>query len=208
MARVLNGVVGLLTGAGVALAVGWAAGAVEAPGAAAPGASPRAPEGAPPAPVVRAILETLEADPNFSSLVGAVRTAGLVEELSGKGPFTVFAPTNAAFEKLGKERLEELLRPANRGELQGVLKFHVIPRALRAAEVVRVRQSPPTLQGASFTISVRDKSVMIGNEKGMATIVRTDIECANGIIHVIDSVITPPDPRPADPPRDTGRRRP
>lgn len=209
MTRVLFGVVGLMAGLGASagFAVAWTAGAGESLVAPSPRAGDRAPQ-VPQAPAVRSIVETLAADPNFSSLVAAVRAAGLGEDLSGKGPFTLFAPTNAAFEKLGKERVDELLKPANKAELQGVLRFHVIPQALRAADVVRVRQSPRTLQGSVFTISVRDKSVMIGNEKGMATIVRTDIECSNGVIHVIDSVITPPDPRPAEQPRDGGRRRP
>ncbi len=209
MTRVLFGVVGLMAGVGacVAIAGAWSTGFGGAIALASPRPVERAPQ-SPQAPVVRSIVETLAADPNFSSLVAAVRAAGLGEDLSGKGPFTLFAPTNAAFEKLGKERVDELLKPANKAELQGLLRFHVIPQALRAADVVRVRQSPRTLQGSVFTISVRDKSVMIGNEKGMATIVRTDIECSNGVIHVIDSVIAPPDPRPAEQPRDGGRRRP
>lgn len=145
---------------------------------------------------VKSIVETAAGNPDFSTLVGLLKSADLVEPLSGKGPFTVFAPTNAAFAKLPKETLAALAKPENKGKLQEVLKFHVIGgAAVMASDVVKVKESPKTLQGSAFRVSVKDKSVMIGNEGGMATVVVTDIKCTNGVIHVIDAVILPPAPK-------------
>jgi len=158
----------------------------EAPKAAAPAA---------PAKVEAAakldIVGTAVGNKDFSTLVAALKAAGLVEALQGKGPFTVFAPTNAAFEKLGKEKVESLLKPENKAALTDVLKFHVIGASVKAADVVKMKESSKTLQGSAFTIEVKDKTVKIGNKNGMATVTSTDIECSNGVIHVIDSVITP-----------------
>ena len=137
------------------------------------------------------IVDVAVSNPDFSILVEAVTAAGLVETLSGTGPFTVFAPTNAAFEKLGKEKVESLLKPENKAALTDVLKFHVIGASVKAADVVKMKESSKTLQGSAFTIEVKDKTVKIGNKNGMATVTSTDIECSNGVIHVIDSVITP-----------------
>lgn len=137
------------------------------------------------------IVGTAIANKDFSTLVAALKAAGLVEALQGKGPFTVFAPTNAAFEKLGKEKVADLLKPENKTALGDVLKFHVIAASVKAADVVKMKESSKTLQGTAFMIEVKDKTVKIGNKNGMATVTTTDIECTNGVIHVIDSVITP-----------------
>lgn len=137
------------------------------------------------------IVGTAIANKDFSTLVAALKAAGLVEALQGKGPFTVFAPTNAAFEKLGKEKVADLLKPENKTALGDILKFHVIAASVKAADVVKMKESSKTLQGTAFMIEVKDKTVKIGNKNGMATVTATDIECTNGVIHVIDSVITP-----------------
>jgi len=137
------------------------------------------------------IVGTALANKDFSTLVTALKAAGLVEALQGKGPFTVFAPTNAAFDKLGKAAIESLLKIENKTALQDVLKFHVIAGSVKAADVVKMKESSKTLQGTAFMIEVKDKNVKIGNKEGMATVTATDIECSNGIIHVIDSVIMP-----------------
>lgn len=167
-------------------------------------AKPAAPAAAPAAPAAPAaapaktdaaakldIVATASANKDFSTLVAALKAAGLVEALQGKGPFTVFAPTNAAFDKLGKEKLESLLKPENKAALTDILKFHVIGASIKAADVVKLKESSKTLQGTSFSIEVKDKTVKIGNKNGLATVTTTDIEASNGVIHVIDTVITP-----------------
>lgn len=122
---------------------------------------------------------------SFSTLVAAVKAAGLAEALSGDGPFTVFAPTNEAFEKLPPGTVETLLKPENKDKLAAILKYHVVSGKVMAADV-----SPgevPTLNGKSAKISVKDGKPMIDG----ANIVKTDIVGSNGVIHVIDSVILP-----------------
>lgn len=129
-------------------------------------------------------------DPKFSTLVAAVKAAGLVETLKGKGPFTVFAPTNAAFAKLPKGTVESLLKPANKAKLVSLLTYHVVPGKVMAATVVGMTKAAnvKTVQGT--TVRVNPKPPMVNNAK----IIKTDIEADNGVIHVIDTVIMP---RPA-----------
>lgn len=148
----------------------------------------------------KTILATAEAAGSFKTLGAAIKAAGLEDALNGAGPFTVFAPTDAAFEKLGKEKIAELLKPENKEKLASILKFHVIAGSVKAGDVVKMKESSKTLQGTAFQISVKDKTVMIGNDKGMATVTKTDIEASNGVIHVIDSVIIPADAKKADKP--------
>ncbi|MBL8745294.1 MAG: fasciclin domain-containing protein [Phycisphaerae bacterium] len=137
------------------------------------------------------VVETAIAAGDFKTLVTAVKAAGLAEALSGKGPFTVFAPTDAAFGKLPAGTVESLLKPENKATLANILKYHVLGAEVMAADAVKMSESTATLQGTPFRIVTKDGKVMIGNDKGMATIVKTDIKCSNGVIHVIDAVIMP-----------------
>lgn len=131
------------------------------------------------------IVETAVAAKDFKTLVTAVKAADLVEVLSGKGPFTVFAPTDHAFAKISKDRLNALLK--DKKALQGVLTYHVVPGKLMAADVVKL-ESAKTVQGKPVKITTADRLVKINGAK----VVKTDIECANGVIHVIDTVLLPP----------------
>jgi len=134
----------------------------------------------------KTIVETAVGNKDFSTLVAAVKAAGLVETLSGKGPFTVFAPTNAAFAKLPEGTVATLLKPENKDKLTAVLTYHVVAGKVPAKKVVKL-SSAKTVQGSEVTIKVVDGKVMVDG----ATVVVTDIKCSNGIIHVIDSVILP-----------------
>ncbi|MFY7953151.1 MAG: fasciclin domain-containing protein [Armatimonadaceae bacterium] len=124
---------------------------------------------------------------DFSTLVTAVKAAGLVEVLSGKGPFTVFAPTNAAFAKIPKEKLDAILK--DKKLLTAILTYHVVPGKVMAADVVKLKDGTKvkTVQGASITVGLKG-----GVTVDKAKVVKTDIEASNGVIHVIDTVILPP----------------
>jgi uncharacterized surface protein with fasciclin (FAS1) repeats len=122
---------------------------------------------------------------NFKTLVAAVKAAGLVETLQGKGPFTVFAPTDEAFSKLPAGTLESLLKPENRKKLAGILKYHVIPGKVLAADVKTMQAK--TAQGQSVQLKVSDEGVSVDNAK----VLQTDLLAENGVIHVIDTVILP-----------------
>ena len=132
------------------------------------------------------IIETAVNTEGFSTLVAAVKAAGLVEALSGDGPFTVFAPTDDAFTALPEGTVEKLLE--DKQQLAAVLTYHVAEGSLKAEDVVGMK-SIATLNGQKATIKVSDGKAMIDN----ATIVTTDIVCSNGVIHVIDAVILPQD---------------
>lgn len=132
------------------------------------------------------IVDIAASNSTFSTLVAAVQAAGLVDVLKGEGPFTVFAPTNEAFAKLPAGTVENLLKPENRDQLIAILTYHVVPGKVMAADVVGLTEAM-TVQGQSATISVKSAGPMIDN----ARIVQTDIEASNGVIHVIDAVITP-----------------
>ncbi len=135
------------------------------------------------------IVDTAVGAGSFKTLVAAVKAAGLVETLKGEGPFTVMAPTDEAFAKLPEGTVESLLKPENKEKLVAILKYHVIPGKVLAADVVKLDgQSVKTAEGAEAKISVKDGAVMINSAK----VVKTDIECSNGVIHVIDTVILPP----------------
>jgi uncharacterized surface protein with fasciclin (FAS1) repeats len=124
---------------------------------------------------------------SFKTLVAAVKAAGLVEALKGDGPFTVFAPTDEAFAKLGDDTIASLLEPANRDQLTNILKYHVVAGSYPAAKVVAVEKLN-TLAGIELSIVASDAGVMVGGAK----VLKTDIATKNGLIHVIDSVIIPP----------------
>lgn len=134
----------------------------------------------------RDIVDTAIAAGNFKTLVTAVKAAGLVDALKGKGPFTVFAPTDEAFGRLPKGTLENLLRPENREQLAGILTYHVVPAKLMARDVLS-SDGAVTLNGQKIDFARKDKSVTIDG----ATVSATDIACTNGVIHVIDAVILP-----------------
>jgi len=130
------------------------------------------------------IVETASAHGSFNTLVAAVKAAGLVETLSGEGPFTVFAPTDEAFAAIPKAELESLL--ADKEALTAVLTYHVVPGRVTAADVSGLR-SATTLQGQSVQVKVGQEGVMIDG----ATVIVADVEATNGVIHVIDRVILP-----------------
>ena len=132
------------------------------------------------------IVEVAMSDPQFSTLVTAVKAAGLVDTLKGAGPFTVFAPTNAAFAKIPKATLAALLK--DKARLTAVLTYHVVPGKILAARVVGMKgpAKVKTVQGA--TVRVNPNPAMVNNAK----IIKTDIAADNGVIHVIDTVIMPP----------------
>jgi transforming growth factor-beta-induced protein len=131
------------------------------------------------------IVDTAVSAKQFKTLVAAVKAAGLVEVLQGEGPFPVFAPTDEAFEEIPKDQLAALLKDQKR--LQEVLTYHVVPDKVLAADVVKL-ESAETVLEKPVTIAVEDGKVKI-NE---ATVIEADIECANGVIHVIDAVLMPP----------------
>jgi len=134
----------------------------------------------------KTIVETAVGAGSFNTLVAAVKAAGLVEALSGKGPFTVFAPTDEAFAALPKGTVESLLKPENKEKLIAILKYHVVSGSYPAAKVLQ-NDSLTTLQGGNLTITQSDAGVMVDKAK----VAKTDIMCSNGIIHVIDAVVLP-----------------
>jgi len=132
------------------------------------------------------IVEVASANPSFKTLVAAIQAAGLVETLSGKGPFTVFAPTDKAFEALPKGVLADLLKPENKAKLQKILTYHVV-----AGEVTSKMIKPgevKTVEGSPLKISVESGKLMVGP----ANVVLADVDASNGVIHVINQVLLPP----------------
>jgi len=132
------------------------------------------------------IVDTAVSAGDFNTLVAAVQAADLVDTLKGEGPFTVFAPTDEAFAKLPAGTVEALLKPENKEKLQAILLYHVVPGKVMAAEVVGMN-SAKTAGGQSVSISQKDGGVYVDN----AEVIKTDIVCSNGVIHVIDTVIMP-----------------
>ena len=122
---------------------------------------------------------------NFKTLVAAVKAAGLVETLQGKGPFTVFAPTDAAFAKLPAGTVEDLLKPENKEKLVAILTYHVVPGKVLVADVKT--SEAKTVQGQSVKLVVSDTGVTVDGAK----VIKTDVMAENGVIHVIDTVIIP-----------------
>lgn len=123
----------------------------------------------------------------FKTLLAAVKAAGLVETLSGTGPFTVFAPTDEAFNKLAKGTVENLLKPENKATLAGILTYHVVPGRVYSEAAVAAK-SAKTVQGATVAIKANDKGAFVNDSK----IIATDVDASNGVIHIIDSVLMPP----------------
>jgi uncharacterized surface protein with fasciclin (FAS1) repeats len=134
------------------------------------------------------IIDTAVEAGQFTTLAAALEAAGLVETLKGEGPFTVFAPTDEAFAKLPDGTVETLLMPENRDQLTAILTYHVVPGNVMAADVVTLDEAE-TVNGEMVNISTSGDSVMVND----ATVTATDIRASNGVIHVIDSVILPPE---------------
>lgn len=132
------------------------------------------------------VVETAAANPDFSTLTTAINAAGLAETLKGKGPFTVFAPTNEAFKKLPEGTLNDLLKPESKEKLKSVLTYHVVPGKVMAVNVLELSEAK-TFNGKEVDIKVEGGVVHINDAK----VTQTDIQCANGVIHVIDSVLLP-----------------
>ena len=144
------------------------------------------------------IVEVAAGNSDFSILVTAVKAAELVETLSGDGPFTVFAPTNAAFGKLPEGTIESLLKPESKDALTGILTYHVVSGKFMAADVVKAISDNngsftiPTVQGGSLTATLEDGSVILTDTKGnKSKVVITDVGASNGVIHAIDTVVMP-----------------
>jgi len=132
------------------------------------------------------IVENAAGSADHTTLVAAVTAAGLAETLSGAGPFTVFAPTNAAFEKLPAGAVEGLLKPEMKADLTSVLTYHVVAGAFKAADL-KDGQKIKTVQGKELTVSIKDGKVMIDG----ATVTIADVISSNGVTHVIDAVVMP-----------------
>jgi uncharacterized surface protein with fasciclin (FAS1) repeats len=132
------------------------------------------------------IVDTAVAAGSFKTLTAALEAAGLVETLKGKGPFTVFAPTDAAFAKLPEGTVKSLLKPENKQNLTAILTYHVVAGNVKAADVIKL-SSAKTLNGQSVTIKTVGGKVLING----ATVVKADIAATNGTIHVIDTVLMP-----------------
>ena len=133
------------------------------------------------------IVDTAVSAGQFETLAAALNAAGLVETLKGPGPFTVFAPTDEAFAKLPAGTVENLLKPENKDQLTAILTYHVVPGEVMAADVVKLKEAK-TVNGKMLGVKANADGVMVNDAKVTAT----DIEASNGVIHVIDTVILPP----------------
>ncbi len=132
------------------------------------------------------IVDTAVAAGSFKTLAAALTAADLVSTLKGKGPFTVFAPTDEAFSKLPAGTVETLLKPENKAKLVSILTYHVVSGSVMAADVVKLKEAT-TVQGGKVSIMLHGADVMVNN----ANVVKTDIKTSNGVIHVIDTVLMP-----------------
>jgi uncharacterized surface protein with fasciclin (FAS1) repeats len=146
----------------------------------------------------KTVVEVAVGSTDFSTLVTAVQAAGLAQTLSGKGPFTVFAPTNAAFAKLPAGTVETLVKPENKDTLTQVLTYHVVPGRVNAAQLLQLIRKGggtatlTTVQGGKLKASLMGTRVMLTDAKGgMAHVVTTNINASNGVIHAIDAVVMP-----------------
>ena len=132
------------------------------------------------------IVDTAISAGNFKTLVAAVKAAGLVDTLKGKGPFTVFAPTDDAFAKLPAGAVDTLLKPENKAKLVAILTYHVVPGKVMSADVAGKKAMVKTVEGGEISVDGAN-GVMINNAK----VIKADIETSNGVIHVIDTVLMP-----------------
>ncbi|MFK7910156.1 MAG: fasciclin domain-containing protein [Akkermansiaceae bacterium] len=134
------------------------------------------------------IVDTAVAAGSFNTLAAALKAAGLVETMKGEGPFTVFAPTDEAFAKLPKETLEMLLKPENKDKLVNILTYHVVAGKVMSPAAVKLDKAT-ALNKKAITLAVKGEALTLN---GSAKVVKADIKCSNGVIHVIDAVIMPP----------------
>jgi uncharacterized surface protein with fasciclin (FAS1) repeats len=132
------------------------------------------------------IVDTAVSAGEFKTLATALQAAGLVDTLKGEGPFTVFAPTDAAFAKLPKGTVESLLKPENKEKLKSILTYHVVPGTAKASDVMALDEAK-TVNGQAVQFEAKEGKVMVEN----AQVVKADIVASNGVIHVIDTVILP-----------------
>lgn len=140
-----------------------------------------------PTPTIAAIVAS---DANFSTLKTALDAADLTTTFGAAGTYTVFAPDNAAFAKLGQPAIDNLLKPANKAQLTAILKYHVLDKKVLAAEVLTLGgKSVATLNGASISVAVTGTAVKLN---GTSNVTKTNVEASNGVIHVIDTVLIPP----------------
>jgi uncharacterized surface protein with fasciclin (FAS1) repeats len=144
------------------------------------------------------IVGVAASNDNFTTLVAAVKAADLVSTLNSEGPFTVFAPTNAAFAKLPEGTVETLLKAENKGTLTSILTYHVVAGEFKAAAVLEAIEKNngsftiPTVNGEKLTASLRDGKVVLKDSKGnYSTVIMTDVDASNGVIHAIDTVVMP-----------------
>jgi len=133
------------------------------------------------------IVDTAVSAGSFSTLVAAVKAAGLVDTLKGPGPFTVFAPTDEAFAKLPAGTVDELLKPENKAKLVALLTYHVVPGNVTSADLAGRQTEAGTVQGSKVSIDATGSVVKVDE----ATVIAPDVGASNGVIHVIDTVITP-----------------
>lgn len=138
------------------------------------------------APTGKTIVSIASGNKNFSTLVTALKAADLVETLSAAGPFTVFAPTNAAFAKLPKATLANLLKPENKEQLQKILTYHVVSGAVRSNQLKSGKVA--TVEGGNVTVKISGKKVRVNNAK----VIMANVKASNGVIHAIDTVLMPP----------------
>lgn len=136
-------------------------------------------------PSAKTVLDIAVGSPDHTTLVAAVKAAGLAETLSGPGPFTIFAPTNAAFAKLPEGTVESLLLPENKAKLVATLTYHVVPAKVMAADVKS--GEAPTVNGKMLKLKADGMGVMVNNAK----VIATDLVGSNGVVHVVDTVILP-----------------
>jgi transforming growth factor-beta-induced protein len=140
------------------------------------------------------IVQTAAGAGSFKTLVAAVKAAGLAQTLMGKGPFTIFAPTDAAFAKLPKGTVANLLKPENKATLASILKYHVVPGRVTARKVMMLPSGSKvkTVNGESFAVRLNNGVDIDPFSSAQANVTKTDIMASNGVIHVIDRVILPP----------------
>jgi uncharacterized surface protein with fasciclin (FAS1) repeats len=158
-------------------------GSMGTPGTTTPGGSTSTP--AKKAPTGKTIVTLAAGNKNFTTLVKALKAADLVDTLSAEGPYTVFAPTNAAFAKLPKATLAKLLKPENQEQLKKVLTYHVVPGTVTSKQLKS--GSVATVEGSNITVKIKGKKVMINN----ANVIIADVKASNGVIHAIDTVLMP-----------------
>ena len=133
------------------------------------------------------IVDTAVSNGSFTTLVAAVQAAGLVHTLKGKGPFTVFAPTDEAFAALPEGTVETLLKPENKDQLVQILTYHVVPAKVMSSELAGKRTKVLTVEGERLSVNGMGKGVKVGSSK----VVAADVGASNGVIHVIDKVLIP-----------------